>query len=820
MTASAWQGYSNYPTTRPVSRVALAYLKLMLMASWSVALASPNSVAIDVKAVNSQISIRDASGLEYSLVNSIKDRGHESGGTEMSHDGRRIAFSVQMFPTLDVQHPKSAAEHGGAFSDGTPPSRRGNHLMIVSVLGRSAEGNRPRLLADPGADSWSPSWSPDDGTIAFYSNEGGSVQVWLYDVAQGSRRKLSEDRIRVQLGSAMDAPCWSADGSTLFVSKVSARVSDGAAARLNPYLRSPGDVSDARAWAIKTSDRDIAGSTLVSIDVRSGRETSLPSNGAINILHSLSVSPSGNWLTTLTDDYKLSVIDLASQKSYALGEMTALPYGPDDYAGPYWSPRSDTLAYVSGNQLMVLDLTHGIATPKAVGLNLGDIAWHYDASKDLYDDNLKPPAFTSDGRDLLGLALRNDVPNLLVIPVDGGPAIQIPLRGGRPVNRAEDDRDLRGEVYRIDLLRSRENEAWQPERDHVLVQYADYDSAETVVDDVEITKGQVKNVVRRHAEFSVVGSLPDGDAIALYQDFSTPGNFFKLSKKLRFDSAPIVPIEVPAALISALRRARVSIVSTVVPSRLGALRKVTASIVRPARSTSDHGRVIVSVYPHYQGFWEINRFSDSVGGADVLPIATYLVSGYTLLLPHTLGLGPYKETIEQIDTEGLVDSILPQIYRAADLGLIDIKRVGIIGYSQGGHAAVAAITATHLFRAAVSVSGVRLAPFDRVMSMEGDKSHYLGTDQFIDGLIRMLDNAPYFRAGTILTPILLTHGDADSTFHSSELMVDALRGRNANFEFVPYHNMAHDISMWPQSEQLDLATRIIEFFDKHLSNSN
>jgi dipeptidyl aminopeptidase/acylaminoacyl peptidase len=104
------------------------------------------------------------------------------------------------------------------------------------------------------------------------------------------------------------------------------------------------------------------------------------------------------------------------------------------------------------------------------------------------------------------------------------------------------------------------------------------------------------------------------------------------------------------------------------------------------------------------------------------------------------------------------------------------------------------------------------------MSMVGDKFHYVSADQFIDGLARMLDSTPYFRAGTILTPILLMHGDADSTFHSSELMAEALRQRNANFEFVPYRNMVHNISMWPLAEQVDLTSRIIEFFNKHLSN--
>jgi dipeptidyl aminopeptidase/acylaminoacyl peptidase len=803
-------------TVHVLSRSSLARIGLILLTVCGAVFASSASVAEEANSVESRISISitDAAGRKYSLARSISEEFNHSGGIEPSHDGSRLAFSVQTFPILDEQHPKSAADVG-VFSDGTPSDRRGNRLMIIDTSERRGGDGRARLLGAPDADTWSPSWAPDDRSIAYYSNEGGAVQVWLYDVERGSHRRISDDRIRVQLGTAMDAPSWSSDGSTVFVSKVTARVKDGAQARPDPYRRSSDDGSDARVYFIEHSDRDIASSTLVSIDVATGKEISLPSHGAINILHSLSRSPSGNWLAALTDDFQLSAIDLPSRESHSLGEMTVLEYRYDYYAGPFWNPRSDTLAYVSGNQLMVLDLTHGFSAPRVVGSNLDNIPWHFDGSKGTFFDTMNPPAFSSDGRKILALVLRNDVPFLRVIPVDGSKATEIALRGGLAVRRG-DGQAIELEVTQIDLLRVRENQAWQPVRDHVFVQYADYDSAETVIDDVDIATGQVRTVRRVHAEFRIVGEFPNGDAIALYQNFFTPGNFYRLTKDLKLEGRPIVPLEVPSTALSVLRSARLSVISTVVPSRQGKLRKLTAAIIRPAGSDKYLGPVVVAQYPGAQGFWEINQFSESLSQLSALPLVAFLANGYTVMLPHTLGVGPYRQPMEPVETRGLIDSLLPQIYRAADLGLFDIRRVGVIGESQGGHAAVALTTGTHLFGAAVSINGVRFAPLDRYSSLSGDSFHYLDAKQLGDGLVNMLDNAPYFRAANVLTPVMLVHGDADPTFHSSELMAEAFRQRAANFVFVPYHNMGHDCSLWPQAEQTDLTTRVLGFFNIYL----
>src|ERR1700675_2703135 len=77
-----------------------------------------------------RIAVRDESGREWPLVSSLAETFHGAGGTELSHDGRRLAFSARIFPVLDAAHSKSEAPNGllSAYADGTPAFRRGNRL--------------------------------------------------------------------------------------------------------------------------------------------------------------------------------------------------------------------------------------------------------------------------------------------------------------------------------------------------------------------------------------------------------------------------------------------------------------------------------------------------------------------------------------------------------------------------------------------------------------------------------------------------------------------------------------------------------------------
>ena len=50
--------------------------------------------------------------------------------------------------------------------------------------------------------------------------------------------------------------------------------------------------------------------------------------------------------------------------------------------------------------------------------------------------------------------------------------------------------------------------------------------------------------------------------------------------------------------------------------------------------------------------------------------------------------------------------LLPRVYRAAELGYVDLNRLAITGQSYGGYGTGSIITRTNIFRAAVPISGI------------------------------------------------------------------------------------------------------------------
>ena len=92
------------------------------------------------------------------------------------------------------------------------------------------------------------------------------------------------------------------------------------------------------------------------------------------------------------------------------------------------------------------------------------------------------------------------------------------------------------------------------------------------------------------------------------------------------------------------------------------------------------------------------------GGGDVatMPAPIFTSRGFAVLLVDA-PLGPEGRPGQPLDE--LRDAVLPQVYRAAELGYIDIGRVALAGQSYGGYCTAGLVSTTNLFRAAVAVDG-------------------------------------------------------------------------------------------------------------------
>src|SRR5205807_7291247 len=157
-----------------------------------------------------------------------------------------------------------------------------------------------------------------------------------------------------------------------------------------------------------------------------------------------------------------------------------------------------------------------------------------------------------------------------------------------------------------------------------------------------------------------------------------------------------------------------------------------------------------------------------------------------------------------------IDVLLPQIYRAVDLGYVDTFRLAIMGQSFGGYGTAGVISKTNLFRAAVAISGLYdlggnygyndkyNAFFNQSWSEQGQVR--MGLHPWANPL-RYVENSPYYLADKIRMPFLLIHGQEDDCckVEEAEKLFSALKRlqRDAKLVIFPGGHVIHD---WPRPD--------------------
>lgn len=149
-------------------------------------------------------------------------------------------------------------------------------------------------------------------------------------------------------------------------------------------------------------------------------------------------------------------------------------------------------------------------------------------------------------------------------------------------------------------------------------------------------------------------------------------------------------------------------------------------------------------------------------------------------------------------------------------GLADPDALGVAGWSWGGYMTAWTVSQTTRFKAAVMGAGLANMISDNsggdIPSANAsyfDKLPYEDADAYHErSAIRY--------AGDITTPLLILHGEADSrvNMHQALEMYQALRLLGREYQFVTYPREGHSIR--ERKHQLDLLTRLGEWFEKYL----
>ncbi len=174
----------------------------------------------------------------------------------------------------------------------------------------------------------------------------------------------------------------------------------------------------------------------------------------------------------------------------------------------------------------------------------------------------------------------------------------------------------------------------------------------------------------------------------------------------------------------------------------------------------------------------------------------------------------------------VVECVTPAVQRVVQTGMVDPKRVGVVGHSWGGFDASFLATHTNgVFAAAVAG-----APITDLVSNYGNHHWSSGiaeTDHIETGQQRMqvplyedlpayIRNSAVFNVQNMTTPLLLEAGDSDGTvfWHQSVELYNIARRAKKNVVMLVYNGEDHGLRQ--PKNQVDYQHRILAWFGHYL----
>jgi dipeptidyl aminopeptidase/acylaminoacyl peptidase len=175
--------------------------------------------------------------------------------------------------------------------------------------------------------------------------------------------------------------------------------------------------------------------------------------------------------------------------------------------------------------------------------------------------------------------------------------------------------------------------------------------------------------------------------------------------------------------------------------------------------------------------------------------------------------------------ESAVNCVVPAVEEVLKTGMIDEKKIGIMGHSWGAYQTSFIITQTNLFSAAVAG-----APLIDMISMYNEIYWNTGSPnqnifEISQGRLRdpwwvimdeYMANSPMFQAQSIKTPLLVAFGTSDGAvdWHQGIEMFTTMRRMEKPYIMLVYDGENHSLAK--KENQLDYTKKVNEFFNHFL----
>ncbi|MCI1682679.1 MAG: prolyl oligopeptidase family serine peptidase [Bacteroides sp.] len=203
-----------------------------------------------------------------------------------------------------------------------------------------------------------------------------------------------------------------------------------------------------------------------------------------------------------------------------------------------------------------------------------------------------------------------------------------------------------------------------------------------------------------------------------------------------------------------------------------------------------------------------------------IDIPWFVSNGYIIFCPdisYRIG-APY---------ESCYNAVMSGVEKLIKDGIADKDRVGINGHSWGGSQTAYLVTRTNLFKCASPCSAVTDLVADYLMLrgtgqpnmyFEEDAQGRLGKALWEDKQL-YLDNSPIMHADKIHTPLLIFHGEQDTSvrIYQGLALYFAMRRLGRPAWLLNYRDVGHQMGNEPDCR--DFMQRLIDFFDHYLKGS-
>jgi dienelactone hydrolase len=208
-----------------------------------------------------------------------------------------------------------------------------------------------------------------------------------------------------------------------------------------------------------------------------------------------------------------------------------------------------------------------------------------------------------------------------------------------------------------------------------------------------------------------------------------------------------------------------------------------------------------------------------------IDIAYYVSNGYLVFVPDI-------DFIQKQNGVSVLNTIVSAAHYLSRLAWVDSARLGLQGHSLGGWETNFIIAHSNLFAAACEAAGFsdEVSDYGQIYSFGmGEAGQYVFEGSAIGANFGMgntpwtrpdlyIANSPIFFANKVLTPLLISHGNADGNvpFAQGIEMYLALRRAGKKVWLLEYNNAHHSLRC---EDAKDYTIRMKQFFDHYLKGA-